>query len=243
MSLEFSKNPLVDKISKIFKFLANNKKTVGLYALGLLVFIGLVAGYFVYRSGVQRRAHKDFLIAMDTFNAKIVKTVTNEKLPPNVFGSEKDKWEHVDKVFDEMYKKNKSAGIASVFLAYRVEALLSLGQLSDAIKVQNLLLKHIPAKSALRTYNNIKLALMQIDTSMEEYVNTGLYSLRNIAYEQGNVSQDEALYRLGEYYWNSKDFKEAANYWSQLEITFGKTAKYPSALAGIARTKLKTITA
>ncbi len=243
MFLEFSKNPLVDKINKIFKFLVNNKKTVGLYILGFFVFIGLVAGYFVYRSGVQRRAHNDFLIALDTFNAKVTKTLTNEKLAPNVFGSEKEKWEQIDKVFDKMYTRNKSAGIAPVFLAYRVEALLNLGQLSDAIKVQNLLLKHIPSKSALRTYNDIKLALMQIDTSIKEYVQSGLDTLKNIAYEQGNMSQDEALYRLGEYYWNSKDFKEAANYWNQLVIKFGKTAKYPSALASIARTKLKTITA
>ena len=242
MFFKFSKNPLVDKINKIYKFVLKNKKIVVLYFLGLLVLAGLITGYFFYRAGVQRRAHADFLIAMDTFNAKIVKTVTNENLGPNVFSSEKAKWEQVDKVFKNMYEKNKSAGIAPMFLAYRVEALLNLGKLADAINVQKVLLKHIPSKSALKTYNNIKLALMQIDTDIKERVQIGLAGLKAIAYERGSVSQDEALYRLGQYYWNSKNFKEAANYWGQLVIPFGKTAKYPSVWTDIARTKLKTIT-
>lgn len=242
MSLEFSKNPLVDKINKIYNLLLDNKKMVALYFLGLFVFIGLVTGYFYHRAGVQRRAHRDFLIAMDTFNAKVIKTVTNEDLGPNVFSSEKDKWERVDKVFKRMYEKNKNTGIAPMFLAYRVEALLNLGKQADAIKTQSLLLRLIPSKSALKTYNDIKLALIQIDTNIKDLVRIGLENLKKIAYGQGNVSQDEALYRLGQYYWNTRNFKEAANYWNQLVIKFGKTAKYPSVWAGIAKPKLKTIT-
>ncbi|MFH1461767.1 MAG: hypothetical protein ABIF12_02375 [bacterium] len=242
MSLGFSKNPLVDKINKLLKFFAENKKVVGYGFVALLGFSALFGGYFFYRAGVNKRAHKDFLTALNTFNAKVIKTVTDENLGENVFSSEKDKWQAVDEVFNKFYLKNKTAGIAPFFLAYRVEALLNLDKLSQAIDVQMLLLKNIPSRSAAKNYNNIKLALMQIDTNIDERLNTGLDLLKKLAYEQGNIVQDEALYHLGQYYWNIKNFKEAANYWNQLTIKFGKASKNPSPWVDKVVPKLKTIT-
>lgn len=242
MSLEFSKNPLVNKLNKSLDFIIDNKRIVTIYT-AIIAVIGLFLGsYLFYRSRVDRRAHKDLLIALKTFDAKVVNNITNESLKPNVFSSEKNKWKEVDSVFKRFYKKNRNSGIASVFLAYRVEALLNLGKLSDAIEVQKLLLKKIPSKSALLVYNKIKLALMHIDTNIQAEIKLGLDELSSIAYKQGNVAQDEALYRLGQYYWNIKNFKEAANYWNQLTIKFGKNAKYPSGWAEKVRPMLKTIT-
>lgn len=241
MSLDFSKNPLVDEINKIFKIFVANKKIVGYSLAGFLAVASIFGGYFFYRAGVNKRAHKDFLTALNTFNAKVVTTVTDEKLDENVFSSEKDKWQAVDEVFNKFYSKNKGAGIAPFFLAYRVEALLNLDKLSQAIDIQMLLLKSIPSRSATKAYNNIKLALMQIDTNIDERLNLGLDLLKKIAYEQNNVAQDEALYCLGQYYWNIKNFKEAANYWNQLTIKFGKTSKNPSPWVDKVSPMLKTI--
>lgn len=243
MALEISKNPLVDYINKTVDYVANNKKTVAYYILGFLALGGILSGYLYYQMGVQERAHKDFLTAQTVFNAKVVKTVTNEQLAPDEFKTEVEKWEAVDAIFTKMYKKNSGAGIAPFFLAYRVEALLNLNKLSDAIEVQAELIRKMPSKSNLKPYNEIKLALMKIDTNLSDKVNDAIASLQKIAYEQGNVAQDEALYRLGEYYWNSKNFKEALNYWNQLVIKFGKNSKYPSVWVNLVKPKLKTISA
>jgi tetratricopeptide (TPR) repeat protein len=241
MSLEFSKNPLVDKLNKILDFIVDNKKAVAIYIMAF-AFLGLIfGGYVYYRSGVERRAHKDLLTALKTFDAKVVNTATDENLSSDVFSTQENKWKAVDSVFNKFYEKNQSSGIASGFLAYRVEALLNLDLIAEAIEVQKLLIKKMPSKSALIPYNKIKLALMYIDTDIEDQVKLGLDNLRLIAYEQGSVAQDEALYRLGQYFWNKKDFKEAANYWNQLTIKFGKNAKYPSSRAEEIRPMLKTI--
>ncbi|MBD3273006.1 hypothetical protein GF385_01490 [Candidatus Dependentiae bacterium] len=241
MPSEFSKNPLVDKIEKSLNFIKRNKKMIGFYFLGLIVLIALLVGYLYYKEGLEKRAHKDLLVALRVWNSKVIKSATNEDLGKGVFSSEKEKWEHADSVLKEKYERNKATGIAPIFLAYRVEALLSLGRIAEAIDVQKLLIKHIPTDSDLRGYNKIKLSLMRIDTGIEKYIKKGLEKLKKLAYEQAEPSKDEALYRLGEYYWDIKNFKEAANYWNQLIIKFGKTSKYPSIWVDIAKPKLKTI--
>lgn len=242
MSSKFSKNPLVDIVKNFFNTISKNKKIMGIYLLGFLFLIGLVVGYFYYKSGLQKKAHKDFVNAMKVYNAQVIPQ-EDKNLGPDVFTSEQAKWEEVDKVFAQKYEENKRAGIAPFFLAKRVEALIFLGKLPQAIEIQRLLLKNIPGGSDLKTYNKIKLSLMEIDTKLEDNVKKALESLKEIAYDNSSLAQDEALYRLGEYYWNIKDFKEAVNFWNQLKIKFGKTSKSPSPWVEVAKPKLKTIAA
>lgn len=241
MAFDISKNPLVDYINNLMDYVANHKKKVAYYLIGLLTMVGVVLGYLYYQRGIQKRAHKDFLTAFAVFNAKVTKNITNEQLPSNEFKNEADKWKAVDAIFDKMYKKNSRSGIAPFFLAYRVDALLNLNRLADAINVQSELLGKIPNKSNLKPYSEIKLALMKIDTNLSNKVDEGLIALQKIAYQKGNVAQDEALYRLGEYYWNLKNFKESLNYWNQLVIQFGENSKYPSVWVNLVKPKLETI--
>ena len=243
MFFKFSKNPLVDKLKAIIEFLSKNKKIALYWLLGIVFFMAIIAGYFIYRIGVDRRAYSDLKKSMAIFDGKVVKVVTNETLGENEFKTDIEKWERVVEVFDTMYKKHKSTGIAPIFLSYKVDALVNLSKLSQAIETQNLLLKRIPNKSSLKQYNKIKLALMQMDLDQESQINNGLNLLKSIALENGNVAQDEALFHLGEYYWYQKDYTQAANYWNQLTIKFGKTSAHPSVWVDMAKPRLKTIVA
>ncbi|MBU4269804.1 hypothetical protein KJ644_01475 [Candidatus Dependentiae bacterium] len=242
MFFKFSKNPLVDKIKEIFEFLNKNKKQAIYWFAGFLVFILVTVGYIVYRSGADKRAYKDLIKSMAVFDGKVVTTVTDGALNENEFKTEAEKWERVVSVFDDMYKKHKRSGIAPIFLSYKVDALINLSKLAPAIEAQNLLLKIIPNKSALKQYNKIKLALMQIDSEKDENIKNAIEILNNIALDNNNIAQDQALYRLGEYYWYRKDYTQAANFWNQLTIKFGKSSAKPSIWVDLANPKLKTIT-
>jgi tetratricopeptide (TPR) repeat protein len=243
MESEFSKNPLVDKIKEMPNFWAKNKSIIVNYFIAIVAIIGIIIGYMFYKNMINRDAQRDFLTAMQVYNGKVIKTVTDEKLGINEFKSEVEKWEQVDKVFDEMYKKNSGSGIATFFLAYRVDALINLNKLVLAVDVQKELLKKLPSKSNLKPFNQIKLALMQIDTKIEARVKDGLEYLTKLAYDSASPAQDAALYNLGEYYFYEKNYKEAANYWNQLVLKFGKNIEYPSIYVELAKPKLKTIVA
>ncbi len=243
MAIEFSKNYLVDKINVGLDFFKKNTKLVLGYVAGVLVLGLIISGYFYYRLGLEGRAQKDFVLALEVYNSKVIKTVTDEKLGVNEFKTDADKWMAVDTTFERMYKKNISAGMAPFFLAYRVEALFNLNKLVDAIDVQKELIKKLPGKSALKPYNIVKLALMQIDTKIDERVKEGLDGLTKVGYDSNSSAQDSALYYLGEYYFYERNFKEAANYWNQLVIQFGKNIEYPSIWVELAKPRLKTIVA
>lgn len=243
MESEFSKNPLVDKIKEMPSFWAKNKSIIINYIIAIVAVIGIFVGYIFYKNMINKDAQRDFLVAMQVYNGKVVKTATDEKLGVNEFRTEAEKWEQVDKIFDEMYKKNSGSGIAPFFLAYRVEALINLNKLVLAIDVQKELLKKIPNKSNLQPLNKIKLSLMQIDTKIEDRVKDGISELTSIAYDSSCSAQDAALYHLGEYYFYEKNYKEAANYWNQLVLKFDKNIEYPSVYVELAKPKLKTIIA
>ena len=241
MAIEFSKNYLVDRLNDGFSFFKNNSKLVLSYLGAGVALLGVFAGYFYYRIGLERRAQRDLVTALALYNSKVIKSVTDEELGENEFKSEADKWTAVNLKFEELYRKNSSAGIASFFLAYRVDALLNLNKLTDAIEVQEELIRKLPKQSALKPYNIIKLSLMKIDTNVESKVDEGLSELKRFAYDSGNVVQDAALYHLGQYYFYEKNFKEAVNYWNQLMINFDKNIEYPSIWVDLAKPKLKTI--
>ena len=65
--------------------------------------------------------------------------------------------------------------------------------------------------------------------------------LKRMAEQDDTISHDTALYRLGEYYWHIKNFKESRNYWNQLLLKYGKSEKYPSPWVSAAKEKLRLI--
>jgi len=107
----------------------------------------------------------------------------------------------------------------------------------------------------------VKLALMYMDTASNVLKDQGLKILDGFTdthnfiptvRESGllksirvsgdkNYVHDLALYRLGEYYWLTKNFKLARNYWNRLTLQYGKSTKTPSVWANKVTDKLKLI--
>ena len=69
--------------------------------------------------------------------------------------------------------------------------------------------------------------------------------MKELSVDEKCVAHDRALYHLGNYYWNNKNFDEAKNYWNQLILVakYNKDAQYSSQWAQKAREKLQLIDA
>ncbi len=240
MNEEFSKNLLAVWLRKTYEYFLAHVKQVLIVAAGILILIGLAIGYGYYRARRQEKAHKSFIQALKYFDAKV--GVEEDFLgETKSFKTEEKKWEQTAKIFKKEYGKNRSAGIAPIFLAYQSEALVRLGKLDKAIEVLKKSLNLMEKDAALYSYYKVKLTLMQIDTGSKSLIDQAIASLKSMALEQNKPAHDMALYRLGEYFWYQKNYPEAKNYWNQLIIKYGKKSKHPSLWAQKAKEKLKLI--
>ena len=242
--MEFVKNPLVGRLRKVYDYFLNHKREAIITLSILTAIIVLTVGYFFYMGSLQRRAHRSFVDTLKYFDAKVIgKDEFKEdylNLDEFSFKSSEEKWNKVAQVFQEGYEQNKGAGIAPMFLAYQSQALLNLEKQVEAINVLREAIKAM-SNSALKTYYKVKLALMQIDSENKDMVNEGISLLKEISLDQKSSAHDMVLYRLGEYYWNTKNFDEAKNYWNQLILKYGKNAEKPSVWVELARPKLKLV--
>jgi len=231
-------NDVVKKIKE-----NQNKILAGIGAIALM--FGLFYGYSYYKRYKEERAHRSFVAALEYFNAPVKKDGETPAedlsfLDKKEFKTETEKWEKVESVFKQGYENNSGSGIASMFLTYRSEALLKLGKFLEAIESLQLGISKMKNEK-VKSYFKVKLALMLIDTKDKNMVDEGLQILKNISLDENNISHDLALYQIGQYYWNSKNFEEAKNYWNQLLLKYGKTEKRPSPWVEIAKERLKLI--
>jgi tetratricopeptide (TPR) repeat protein len=242
--METVKNPLAEFLRKAYDYMLRYKKECLIGAVVVIGLIILVIGYGYYKEGVQRRAHKDLVRALKYFTMPIRTDAKQEEIQQvgrKFFISGKEKWTEVERVFDDAYQKNKGAGIAPLFLVYKSEALLHLGKREKAIEVLSNAVGYMSKGFASRSYYEIKLALMEIDSDNKAFQMQGLQNLKSIALDQDNYAQDMGLYRLGEYFWYKKKFSEAKNYWNQLLLKYGKKTKKPSWWTTLAKEKLRFI--
>ncbi|MCK4651038.1 hypothetical protein KAT08_02560 [Candidatus Babeliales bacterium] len=241
--MEFAKNPLLVWLRRAYNYALSHKKEFFIGILLVITLIFLFIGYGYYKSRIQRKAHKSFVKALKYFNMPIRKDEESKELDFNksFFASEKEKWIKVEKVFAKGYQDNKRAGIASMFLVYQSEALLNLGKIIQAIDILKKALGIMDKSSVSYSYYNVKLALMHIDSNEKELKEKGIESLKQIVLDQNSPAHDMVLYRLGEYFWHEKNFDETRNYWNQLILKYGKTAKKPSWWVELAKPKLKLI--
>lgn len=202
-------------------------------------------GFFYYKRVKEEGAYRAFTAAVEYFDAPIIKkdekkTDDLDFLDKKEFSSLQEKWEKVTNVFHEAYEQHRSAGIAPLFLAYEAEALVQLGKTEEAIKVLEQIITMLDNEQA-KTFYMIKHALLLIDTNDKATVEKGIEVLKTIARDEQSVAHDTALYQLGTYYWYTKDFTEAKNYWNQLILKYGKQEKHPSPWVEVAKEKLRLI--
>ena len=215
----------------------------GVAAVGILV--GGVLGYFYYIETRETSAHRAMVNALEYFDAKITKpgeknTDEFDFIDKKEFATEQEKWEKVADVFGKAYSSNSGSGISSLFLAYKADAFAKAGKKDEAITVLHKVVGLL-GNAELKSYYQVKLALMQMDSAKKDEVDNGISTLKSISIKDGNIANDTALFRLGQYYWYKKNFKEARNYWNQLLLKFGAKTKYPSPWISVAKEKLELI--
>ena len=236
-----------DVIKKIQEY--QNQLLVG---LGIIVFIiGGVYGLGYYKQRREERAYQTLVSSMKYFDAPVVKKSEKHQddigfLEKKEFSTEKEKWERVASVFKDAYDSNSGAGIASIFLAYRAEALVQLGKLDEAIEPVRQTIAGMSNGKTKELYQ-AKLALMLLDNKNTSEASAGLESLKKLAADDQSVVRDLALYHLGQHYWYTKNFVEAKNYWNQLLLSYKSSDKHqsigdrPSPWVPLAQEKLRVI--
>ena len=201
--------------------LVARKKEMALGLLFVAVMIAAFFGYRYHRRRTQIAAHHDFVHALKHYDAPVKKTAQYDPAKEIVeFNNDQEKWQRVAELFAQGYDKNSGAGLAPMFLAFQSEALINLKKLDEAI---NVLKKSVISMSNkdVASYYEIKLALMQLDSTNKSARDEGLERLKGLTREQGTIAYDQALFNLGNYYWINKQFDEAKSYWQQFIVKFG----------------------
>jgi tetratricopeptide (TPR) repeat protein len=234
---------LPEPVQYFVKKVAKYKKQILIVGCGLLTITLLIIGHSSYKRKREESAHGSFVQALEFFNAQVkaeTKDIEKIELGETSFIKEEEKWTKVAEVFKRGYEDHKNSGIASIFLVFYSEALLRLGKLNESIQEIDKAIAAMPNR-AMSDYYSVKSAMMKFDTKDGAMVKDGLVVLTKLAGDEQSVANDNALYHLGLYYWNSHNYDEAKNYWNQLRVKYGTESNHPSEWISLSEDKLKLI--
>lgn len=235
--MDYSSNPLVAAFERAADCVAKYKKEVAAALVAVVIgAIGFV-GYRYYKTSVDRAAHEDFIVALNYFDTPIAKDSANKS--KSLFGTYNEKWKEVAFQFNKAYERNSSSLLAPLFLAYHSEALINLGEHAEAIRSLTEAVKTMP-NAQLRGYYELKLILLTMDSKDAAAVARGVEDLRKMAFNQKHIAHDQALYRLGQYQWINKKFKEAKSTWQQFMVKYGNESSLEPLVRDV-RSKLELL--
>lgn len=235
--MDLTNNPLVANFEKVADVVADYKKEVTIALAAIVIGVIGFVGYRYYRASIERAAHEDLVVALNYFDTPVAKDPANKS--KNLFGSQAEKWKEVAFRFNKAYEQNSSSSLAPMFLAYHSEALINLGEHAEAIRSLTEAVKRMP-NVYLRGYFELKLKLLQMDSKDSAVVAQGVKGLQAIALNQKHSAHDQALYRLGQYQWINKKFKEAKSTWQQFMVKYGNEASLEPLVRDV-RTKLNLV--
>jgi len=238
--MAFSHQKLVDFFEDAAQAMINNASRI-MAALAALVLAGIsVAGYMYFTHRAKAHAYKDLYYAMQVYDAPTTKTTQEEAVIS--FASEEEKWKKVEDVA-RLGWSGHSGPVVAQFGVLWSEALLKQGKLDEAIEKLDKAIEKVPSQY-LKDFYILKSARMKIDSSNETSHQEGLSLLKSIAHDSNNYAHEAALYYLGYYFWDKKDYMQVKNYWRQLVVKYGlKDAKHQSGFADVAKQKLHLIAA
>lgn len=222
--MNFSRNPMLVWLDKVVNNGLKYKKQLVICFVAIIGTSGLLTGYLFYKNHANAAAYKDFVNALKYYDG-IVMTPNDKLNDPNAkyFVTEQDKWLQTEAIFSQGYSKHKNSKLGCMFLAFRAEALLNLGNKENALNLFNESIRQMP-NNDVKDYYNVKIALIKMDKNDAN----GLTELQKIAENEQSFANDLALYQLGTYYWNQKNFAEAKNYWQRLLVKTGGAHIYQS---------------
>lgn len=183
------------------------------------IFLVLLAvagtfGYQAYRTSCALKAHKAYVNVQRVANG-LVAAKKDKSQDEVAFESEQQKSETVIAVGQAFLKDHHSSGFAAVVHGFIARALVSVGKFEEGRLRMHQAAKACSSDDMSQMYA-VSAALMDIDSQEGAIRSQGLSSLKKIAQDTASSACDVALYRLGEKYWNEKNYQEARLWWGQL---------------------------
>lgn len=214
-------NVIAQNVSSLCDYVSEHRTKVvgllGVIALGVVTFFA----YGWYNKQAQTMAHQAFTKALKEFERPVNADAKNAQ----GFATEEEKWSTVEERFRSGYERYRGSDIGSLFLAYQSTALVHLQKHTEAIRVMKQAVAEMKSPS-VRSFYEVTLALMQLDSEVREEQEIGLNRLRSIAYDTKHLARGQALYHLGLYAWTHKKFDEVKNYWQMFLVQFSDQAGF-----------------
>lgn len=236
--MDFSDNIMVEWIERAVDFALENKNIVLSGALALILGSGGMVWYRWHATSLAQQAHKTLIQTLQVFEAPIEKKSTDQ----SQFSSATDKWTQVASLCAEGYDRFKRTTLAPFFLVYQAEALLNLKKHDEALP----LLAQAQAQmrsQPLKDFMSVKVALVSMDCSAQAVQQEGFLQLKRLAESTDHAAHEYALYSLGLYFWDNKEFAQAKNYWQQMLVKYSQNdARSGGAYTELVKEKLALIT-
>jgi hypothetical protein len=133
-----------------------------------------------------------------------------------------------------------SSRLAPYFTAYEVDALLKLGNKTEALASLDGLIASLSSSNPLIHLFKTKRALLKFDIDDAATQKAGLKELQQLAQDVHNKDQDLAQFYLGLYYYGTDDLANAKKVWQDL-IELSLDSKNPSPWAEQAKQRLESL--
>lgn len=186
-------------------------------ALSSIFLIFLVVaggfGYQAYREACAVRAHKAYSDVMRVVNTPVSTKKDSHKA--DSFESEQQKNDAVVSAADTFLSEHPSSGFAATVHGFAARALGDMGK-SEQARARMHQAAKASSSDELKDLYVLSAALMDLDSDQDGLKAEGLSSLKSLAHNHSSSACDAALYRLGEFYWNKKNYQEARLAWGQL---------------------------
>lgn len=232
---------IVGFIDRCKMYCSKNRKqlTTGLAVVIGLSFLGTI--YWGYRQWTHARAYQAFLSALKYYDAPVVAGLSRDKDDEITFPDNQTKWKKVEEVLDSGFKSYVSTAVGCMFGILLSDIFVTQQKYDQAIEILSKAVSHVPSQS-LREFYTLKLALLKMDSVHEKNQKEGLDSLKSMAEKINDYTHEAALYHLGFYFWNKKEYTVAQDYWRQLITRYGtKSTGKQSGFADMAKQKLNLI--
>ncbi len=240
--MDFSENIMVEWIERAVDFALDNKKIFISGALALILGSGGMVWYRWHATSLAQQAHKTLVETLQVFEAPIQKSTDQTKADQTKFRSATEKWTHVASLCADAHSRFKRTTLAPFFLAYQADALLNLRKHDEALP----LLKQAEAQmrsQPLKDFMSVKVALVGMDCSTQALQQEGFLQLKRLAENADHAAHEYALYNLGLYFWDNKEFAQAKNYWQQMLVKYAQSdARSAGAYTDLVKQKLALIT-
>lgn len=190
------------------------KREIVIGSLFVLGSASILGGYAWYHGHQNRAAHKAYSEVCELKKARVVtKRDEHASLFERVFTSNEEKWHAVAQEFGVVAQDYTSSPVGALAGIAQANAHLRLGERDTARALFKKYYSRI--SGSLEKLYGVTYGQLLLESADQNEQKEGRQLLEKIA-SNGSVVRSAALFALGEYYWTSRDFSQARNYWKQL---------------------------